>query len=132
MENCLFCKIMKGEIPAKTVYEDDMAKVFMDINPLSNGHLLIVPKKHQENILDIDEEFIIHAFALIRENLYPLLKDKLKCDGLTIQENNFYGQDIRHFHIHLIPRYENDNFNHENKKENLEDIDTIYKCLTEK
>lgn len=52
MENCLFCKIMKGEIPAKTVYEDDMAKVFMDINPLSNGHLLIVPKKHQENILD--------------------------------------------------------------------------------
>ncbi len=132
MQDCLFCKIMKGEIPTKTVYEDDTTKVFMDINPLSNGHLLIVPKKHQENILDIDDDFIVHAFTLIRQTLYPLLKDKLKCDDLTIQENNFYGQDIRHFHIHLIPRYKNDDFNHTNKKENLEDIDTIYKNLTEK
>lgn len=132
MNDCLFCKIIRGEIPSKTIYEDDIAKVFMDINPSTNGHLLIIPKKHQENILDIDEEFVTHALKLIREKLYPLLKDTLSCEGLTIQENNFYGQDIKHFHIHLVPRYTKDNFNQTTDKEILEDIDAIYKKLTEK
>jgi len=132
MEDCLFCKIMKGEIPAKTIYEDDIVKVFMDISPLANGHLLVVPKIHQENILDIDENFILHALNIIKKELYPLLKETLNCDGLTIKENNFYGQDIKHFHIHLIPRYENDEYKEVSNTELLEDIDTIYNRLTEK
>lgn len=132
MEDCLFCKIMRGEIPAKTIYEDDMAKVFMDINPLTNGHMLIVPKKHQENILDIEEEFIVHALKITREHLFPLLKEKLNCDGLTIEENNFYGQDVKHFHIHLIPRYQDDELKQTANTKNLKDVDNIYKVLTEK
>lgn len=132
MEDCLFCKIIKGEIPAKTIYEDEQAKVFLDIDPNTNGHLLIVPKIHQENILDIKEEFIVHALKLTREHLYPLLKERLNCEGLTIQENNHLGQDIKHFHIHLIPRYNNDEFTQSTNKTVLESVDTIYNRLTEK
>lgn len=132
MQDCLFCKIMKGEIPAKTIYEDEIAKVFMDINPTNNAHLLIVPKTHQENILDIDKNFITHAVTLIREQLYPLLKEKLDCKGLTIVQNNLYGQEVKHFHIHLIPRYENDEYKDTSNKDLLEDIDVIYQKLTEK
>lgn len=132
MEDCLFCKIMKGEIPTKTIYEDDIAKIFMDINPITNGHLLIVPKKHQENVLDIEEDFIVYALKITREKIFPLLKEKLNCDGLTITENNFYGQDIKHFHIHLIPRYKNDEYKGMSNEDLLEDADTIYKKLTEK
>lgn len=132
MKDCLFCKIIKGEIPAKTIYEDNMTKVFMDISPLANGHLLIVPKTHEENILDINEKFILHALKITREQLYPLLKEKLNCDGLTIKENNFYGQDVKHFHIHLIPRYKNDEYKEVSNKDLLESIDTIYNRLTEK
>lgn len=132
MEDCLFCKIMKGEIPAKTIYEDEMTKVFLDIDPNTNGHLLIVPKAHQQNIFDIDELFITNALKLIRTKLYPMLKEKLNCDGLTILQNNDYGQEIKHFHIHLIPRYKNDEYNIISNKEILDNIDVTYSHLTEK
>jgi len=130
--NCIFCKIMNGEIPSYTIYEDDIVKVFLDVNPEVNGHTLIVPKKHQENILEIDENFITHALKLTRDHLYPLLKEKLNCEGLTIEENNFYGQDVKHFHIHLIPRYKNDEYERNANKSILKDLDTIYQTLTEK
>ena len=132
MKECLFCKIIKGEIPSKTIYEDEMTKVFLDINPSTNGDLLVIPKKHQENILDIDEDIITHSFHITKDIIYPLLKEKLCCDGLTIVENNFYGQDIKHFHIHLTPRYETDGLDHHFNKELLEDLDVIYQKLTEK
>ena len=108
MNDCIFCKIIKGELPSKTVYEDDTIKVIMNINPITDGHLLILPKEHYENILDIQEEIIAHSIKILREKLYPLLKEKLNCEGFTICENNLLGQDIKHFHIHVIPRYQND------------------------
>ncbi len=132
MEDCLFCKIIQGEIPSKTIFEDEIVKVFMDINPSTNGDLLVVPKKHQENILDVDENFILYALKITKEKIFPLLKEKLNCDGLTIVENNFYGQDIKHFHIHLTPRYENDELEHHFNKNLLEDLDVIYQKLIEK
>lgn len=107
MNNCLFCKIINNEIPSRTIYEDDLCKVFLDINPEANGHLLLIPKIHYDNILDVDTQFVAHAFEIIKKELYPLLKNKLDAKGLTISENNDLGQDIKHFHIHLIPRYEN-------------------------
>ena len=109
MTDCLFCKIIKGEIPSRTVYEDDLIKVIMNINPNTNGHLLIIPKEHYTNILDIDEKIVTHSLNVTRETIYPLLKERLACKGLTIAENNDLGQEIKHFHIHLIPRYPNDN-----------------------
>lgn len=132
MNDCIFCKIIKNELPSKTIYEDNLIKVIMNINPTTNGHLLVLPKTHYENILDINEDVVMHSFKVIREKLYPLLKEKLNCQGLTISENNFLGQEIKHFHIHLTPRYENDLVDFNYNKELLNDIDEIYSKLTSK
>lgn len=129
MENCLFCKIINGEIPSRTIYEDEMVKVFMDINPSTNGHLLVVPKKHIVNILDMDKETYIYMFNLIKEKIYPLLKEKLNCEGLTIAQNNELGQEVKHFHIHLIPRYQNDCGDFKYDKSLLIDLDEVEKKL---
>ena len=130
MNDCIFCKIINGELPSKTVYEDDLIKVIMNINPSSNGHLLVLPKEHYVNILDVPEEIVSHSFKVIRDNLYPMLKEKLECLGLTIAENNELGQEIRHFHIHLTPRYENDNVDFSYNKDMLDDIDIVFEKLT--
>ena len=109
MKDCLFCKIVNGDIPSFKVYEDDSLFVFMDINPISNGHLLVIPKEHVVTVLDVKSNLISKALEVIQNNLYPLLKEKLNIDGLTITQNNFLGQDVKHYHIHLIPKYSNDN-----------------------
>lgn len=129
MENCLFCKIINGEIPSKTIYEDNIVKVFMDISPSTNGHLLVVPKKHIVNILDMDNETLTYMINIIREKLYPLLKEKLNCEGLTIAQNNELGQEIKHFHIHLIPRYPNDCGDFNYNESLLKPIDDVYNDL---
>ena len=129
MEDCIFCKIIKNELPSKTIYEDNLVQVIMNINPTTNGHLLVLPKKHYVNILDIDEEIISHSFKIIKEKIYPLLKEKLNCEGLTISENNFLGQEIKHFHIHLTPRYENDLLDYNYNKDQLISIDEVYEKL---
>lgn len=132
MKDCIFCKIIKNELPSKTVYEDDIIKVIMNINPFTNGHLLILPKEHFENILDIKEEIIAHSIKILREKLYPMLKEKLDCKGFTICENNFLGQDIPHFHIHVIPRYEEDKLDFNYNKNILTDIEEVFKKLENK
>ncbi len=129
MKDCIFCKIIAGELPSRTIYEDDMIKVIMNINPSTNGHLLILPKQHYVNIMDIKEELITHSFQVIRNKLYPLLKEKLKCEGLTIAENNELGQEIRHFHIHLTPRYPNDNVEYKYDKSKLLELEDVYQQL---
>lgn len=128
--DCLFCKIINNELPSSTVYEDNLIKIIMNINPNTNGHLLILPKKHYVNILDIDEEIITHSLKVVREKIYPLLKEKLACEGLTLAENNELGQEIRHFHIHLIPRYKNDSADVSYKNDALEDVGEIFDKLT--
>ena len=130
MNDCIFCKIINNEASSKTVYEDDIIKVIMNINPMTNGHLLVLPKKHYTNLLDIDEEVVNHSFQIIKNVLYPLLKEKLNCEGLTISENNEYGQEIAHFHIHLTPRYHNDMVDYEYNKKLLDDLDNVYDKLT--
>lgn len=130
MEDCLFCKIIKGVVPSQIIYEDELIKVFLDINPSTNGDMLIVPKKHYQNIEDIEDEVVNHSLKLTREKFYPLLKEKLHCDGLTIIQNNDYGQDIKHFHIHLTPRYKNDSLIHQFNKDILVSTEQIYSVLT--
>ena len=124
MEDCLFCKIIKGDIPSYKILENDTLYVFMDINPNSNGHMLIIPKEHVVTVLDVKKEFIIEALEIIKEKLYPLLRNQLNIDGLTITQNNFLGQDVKHYHIHLIPRYNKDNTYYEKK-----DVEKIYNIL---
>ena len=128
MEDCLFCKIIKGEIPSKTIHEDEIVKVMMDINPISDGHILVIPKNHNTDLLDLDDDTLLHIKRITTEILMPKLKEKLNCDGITICQNNGLGQEIKHFHVHLIPRYENDNIKM-TKKENIEDIEEIYNKL---
>ena len=130
MKDCLFCKIIKGELPSSTIYEDDLIKVIMNINPSTNGHLLILPKEHYVNIMDIKPEIVSHSIEKTRDIIYPLLKEKLNCEGLTIAENNELGQEIRPFHIHLIPRYPNDGADISYSNNNVEDVGIIYEKLT--
>ena len=126
MNDCIFCKIIKGEIPSRTVYEDETIKVIMNINPATNGHLLVIPKEHMVDIRDTKEEVIIHSLHVIKETLYPRLKEKLNCEGLTMAQNNEMGQEIKHYHIHLIPRYPEDHADFQYNKEKLDDIDIVF------
>lgn len=125
---CLFCKIINKEIPSKIIYEDDTLLAFLDINPTTNGDTLIVPKKHVQDILEIDNETLIKINNLARE-LYPIYKKKLNCDGLTLSNNLDYGQEIKHYHLHFIPRYKNDEVKHLSNKALLKDLDEILKNL---
>lgn len=130
MKDCLFCKIINNEIPSSTIYEDDLIKVFLDINPTTNGHMLIIPKKHHVNVMDIDENVVSHALKVIREKLYPMLKKNLGCDGLTIVQNNEYGQEVKHYHIHLIPRYQDDLVSDSYNKEMLIPVEEVFAKLS--
>lgn len=126
--DCLFCKIIKGDIPSKTVYEDDLVKVFLDINPSTNGDMLVVPKKHFENIYDIDDKLLLHIHKVIKE-LYDLLKEKLSCEGLTIVQNNGHGQEIKHYHVHVTPRYSNDKITTNKNTDILVSIDDVFEQI---
>ena len=130
MEDCIFCKIMNGELPSKTIYEDDLIKVIMNINPNTNGHLLVIPIKHYTNILDLDEKVLNHSFKIVREVIYPMLKEKLNIKGLTLAQNNELGQEIKHFHLHLMPRYDNDLMEFTYNKDLLLDLDEVYNKLS--
>ena len=106
MENCIFCKIINGEIPSYTIFEDDLIIIFLDINPTSNGHCLVIPKKHFVDINDIDSEYLSHIFSVVKEML-PILESKLNYDVISLCQNNGFVQDVKHFHLHLIPKYKN-------------------------
>lgn len=102
--DCIFCKIISGEIPSYTIYEDEIAKVFLDIHPDSNGHLLIIPKKHILDLDSMEENTWIHILKIAKE-MKKLLEEALKIDGLTLIQNNGMIQEVKHFHLHLKPYY---------------------------
>lgn len=126
--DCLFCKIIKKEIPSKIIYEDNDLMAFLDINPTTNGDTLIVPKKHFKDFLEIDNNTLEKINDLARK-LYPLYKEKLNCEGLTLSHNTDLGQEIKHFHMHFIPRYNNDDVKHLSNKNILKDLDEINNLL---
>lgn len=123
--DCIFCKIINNEIPSYTLYEDDKVKVFLDIDPKTNGDALIIPKKHFTNLVDIDLETLNHINK-ISKDIYELLKEKLHCEGLTIIQNNDYGQEVKHYHVHLTPRYKNDLLSHEYNKNMIQPIEEVF------
>ena len=129
MNDCIFCKIIKKELPSKTIYEDEKIIIIMNINPSTNGHLLIIPKEHLVNLMDTPNDIITHSLTIVREKIYPLLKERLNCEGLTIAQNNELGQEIKHYHIHLTPRYQNDGLEFVYDKSQLSDLDEIYEKL---
>lgn len=111
-EDCLFCKIIDGELPSAKVYEDEYVYAFMDISQITKGHTLVIPKTHTRNIYETDEKTAKKFFARI-----PLVANAIKKAfnpvGLNMLNNNeiLAGQTVYHLHMHLIPRYdENDGF----------------------
>lgn len=123
--DCLFCKIIDGSIPSKTIYEDEKVKVFLDINPNTNGHSLIIPKKHIVTVDELDEELALHILKVEKE-MKNLLQEKLNCEGLTIVQNNELGQEVKHYHVHLIPRYSNDNWSLTYDQNIIKDLEETY------
>ncbi len=133
--NCIFCKIAEGEIPSKTIYEDEEFRIILDINPATKGHALIIPKEHYANIYDLPEDLAMKVMKLAKKFAMHM-KEILKCDGFNIVQNNgeVAGQTVFHFHMHLIPRYINDGnqeklcWNHLELSE--EELQEIYQKLS--
>lgn len=104
----IFCRIINGEIPSYTIYEDDIVKAFLDVNPKSNGHTLIVPKKHYKDLDDIDLDTLNHIMKIAKK-IKKLLEEKLNPKGIMLVQNNGSLQEVKHYHLHLIPDYEESN-----------------------
>ncbi len=117
MTDCLFCKIVSGEIPAAKVYEDEHALAFLDIQPNNPGHTLLVPKTHARNIFDMDARAICAIIPALKK-LSHTVKDAVSADGLNIAMNiePAAGQIVFHAHIHIIPRFSNDGHRHFEKR----------------
>jgi histidine triad (HIT) family protein len=113
MENCIFCKIASGEIPSYKLYEDDQTIAFLDIHPVNPGHTLVIPKKHSNNILDIEPEDWA-AVAETTRRLSRVLHEVIPADGINLRMNNreYAGQDVHHPHVHIVPRYKGDGLKH--------------------
>ena len=123
-EDCIFCKIANGEIPAATLFEDEDFRVILDLNPAALGHALILPKKHAANLFELPDETAAKALVLAKK-IGGKLKDGLHADGLNVVQNNgeAAGQTVFHFHMHLIPRYQDDTVNVKWKPGTLTDAD---------
>ena len=107
--DCLFCKIVAGDIPSVRVHEDERTVAFMDINPATRGHLLVVPREHAADVLAIDPEDL-KAVVLAAKGLAQRVRDKLGADGVNLLNStgSVAWQTVFHFHLHVIPRYEDD------------------------
>lgn len=101
MDNCIFCKISKREIPCTKVYEDEKFFAFLDINPESEGHTLLVPKEHYVWMQDTPDALVGEIFV-VAKNLMQKLIDEKKCEFVRVK---VIGKDVPHFHIHLVPEY---------------------------
>ena len=108
-DDCIFCKIANGEIPSKTLYEDEDFRVILDLGPATRGHALILPKEHADNLYELPEETAARVFVLAKK-MAAKMTEKLHCDGLNIVQNNgeVAGQTVHHFHMHVIPRHAGD------------------------
>lgn len=127
MENCIFCKIIAGEIPSATVYEDDDVKAILDVNPAARGHVIVLPKKHAADVFSLPDEDLSKAMCVAKK-IAIALKKAYNCDGVNILQNNgeAAGQTVFHLHIHVIPRFAGDTISVKWKQGEMpEDLDVI-------
>ncbi len=108
-DNCIFCKILSGDIPSTAVYEDDSFRAILDVNPAARGHVIILPKNHAANIFEITDEDV-SKIMVVAKKIATALKKTYDCDGVNILQNNgeAAGQTVFHLHVHVIPRFKND------------------------
>jgi len=112
MDDCLFCKIVSGDVPASKIYEDENSLAFLDISPVNPGHALLIPKEHYKNIYDTPDELLANIAPKIKK-IALAVKEAVNADGINIGMNNdpAAGQIVFHTHIHIIPRFEGDGHN---------------------
>src|SRR3989344_1823292 len=109
MNECIFCKIVKGEIPSSKIYENDKVLAFLDIGPVNKGHTLVIPKEHYTNIYDIPED-ILKEVVTAAKKISKAIKKGVNADGININQSNdsSAGQVVMHIHFHIIPRFRDD------------------------
>ena len=133
-DDCIFCKIANGEIPSKTLYEDERFRVILDLGPATRGHALILPKDHAANLFELSDDIAGNVLILAR-NMVARMTQKLDCDGFNLVQNNgeAAGQTVNHFHMHLIPRYLNDgqNINWIPSEPSAKELEEVKRQITE-
>ncbi|MBS3134879.1 HIT family protein [Candidatus Woesearchaeota archaeon] len=109
MNDCIFCKIVRGELPCYKIYEDNETLAFLDRNPVNPGHTLLIPKKHSETILDTNDETLKKLITTTKK-ISKAIFESMKLEGFNIGINQFKiaGQVVPHLHIHIMPRHKND------------------------
>ena len=109
MDNCVFCKIIQGDIPSATVYEDNDFKAILDVGPAARGHVIILTKKHYANLMEADDA-VLSGIMIVAKKIATALKKTYQCDGINILQNNgeASGQTVFHLHVHVIPRFKED------------------------
>ena len=132
-KDCIFCKLADREFPSQIIFENELDIAFLDISPISEGHTIVIPKKHYSNLEDIPDYELTELFKVVKK-LAIIIHKKLKIDGYNILQNNFTaaGQVINHFHVHIIPR----NFDDERfrikiprNQSSEEELNKIYRIL---
>ena len=133
---CLFCKIIKGEIPSYKIYEDEFTYAFLDISNDCNGHILVIPKEHYQDFSSCDDEYLVSVMLLAKQIVKKLNNSKLNPWGINYlsNEKDIAGQIVKHFHLHIIPKYaKNEGFILENaidkSKRYLDDINLVFEKI---
>jgi histidine triad (HIT) family protein len=112
MVECIFCRIIAGDMPASVVYRDEVTIAFMDTNPVTTGHLLVVPLHHFANLSDLDKDTGAHLFRVAVSLQGAIRRSGLRCEGINLflADGAAAGQEVFHVHLHVIPRYRGDKF----------------------
>ena len=112
MSDCIFCKIIAGEIPSTKTYEDDQFLGFMDINPVNPGHVMVIPKKHIPYMADMDEDTGAHLFRITMRMQQAIRESGVRCEGINLflADGEAAFQDVFHLHMHIFPRFKGDPF----------------------
>jgi histidine triad (HIT) family protein len=124
--NCVFCAIAANEIPSFKVYEDDLVLAYLDINPFSKGHTLVIPKEHSSGLLDTSDETLAALVARVKK-VASHLKATLPCDGFNILQNNgeAAGQTVMHIHFHIVPRYGKEDISFISQKGDMDELKAL-------
>ena len=124
--DCVFCAIAVGEIPSFKVYEDELVLAYLDINPFSKGHTLVIPKEHSTGLLDTSDDTLAALAARVKK-VAAHLKNALPCDGFNILQNNgeAAGQTVMHIHVHIVPRYGKEKIAFESHKGDMEELKAL-------
>lgn len=136
-QNCIFCKIVAGEIPAAKVYENKHVLAFLDISQVTEGHTLVIPKKHEKDVYELSDESAKHVYQAVPK-IAKAIKEQFKPVGLNLLNNNEApaGQSVFHYHVHLLPRYGSDDgfgaiWKTNNDKYSPEQLNDIANRITE-